>query len=192
MLQLPSPSGPPFDVIVGTDVIFNQTLVEPLLRCMHRFSHAGTVVWLCLQERCADAHRELLDVAPRYFQVTDESEKLGATKGCESAGDLDVILLRLKPREAQSWTETRVQSSTLVHGAGKKKRRRQESVVSESSEQGAIAIGHDREMSSSLVDETVASGPVEAATSSVPSATLSSRQRKKKKGPGKQVKAAGA
>lgn len=45
-----------YDVVVGTDVVFNKALVDPLLRCIHTLSGPQTTVWLCLNERCKDAH----------------------------------------------------------------------------------------------------------------------------------------
>lgn len=40
-----------FDVIVGTDVVFAERCVEPLLRSIHALSGESTTVWLCLQVR---------------------------------------------------------------------------------------------------------------------------------------------
>ena len=88
----------PFDVIVGTDVIFNAKLVEPLLTLLHRVSHAETTVWLCMQERCAEAHKTLLVNAPRFFEVHDCSAHLGAAPGCTSAQQLDCFLFCLTGR----------------------------------------------------------------------------------------------
>lgn len=42
-----------FDVIAGTDVFFDKSLVAPLLDTMASLAHADTKVWLCFQERCA-------------------------------------------------------------------------------------------------------------------------------------------
>jgi hypothetical protein len=42
-------AGAPFDIIVGTDVVFAKRLVEPLLQTIHSLSKKDTVVWLCLQ-----------------------------------------------------------------------------------------------------------------------------------------------
>lgn len=94
-----SPTPPPFDVIVGTDVIFNKTLVEPLLQVLHRVSHSHTTVWLCMQERCPDAHAELLDKVLHYFEMTDVSSQLADAPGCKSAAELECFLLRLTHRK---------------------------------------------------------------------------------------------
>jgi predicted nicotinamide N-methyase len=85
-----------FDVIVGTDVIFDQDKVRPLLETMHSLTHEGTVVFLCFQERCSAAHAEILKFSPVYFSsVQNLSAELSATEGCSGAGDLDCWLLRL-------------------------------------------------------------------------------------------------
>lgn len=42
-------AGGPFDFIVGTDVVFAERLVEPLLETLHSMAGEETVVWLCLQ-----------------------------------------------------------------------------------------------------------------------------------------------
>mmetsp|Transcript_93453 Transcript_93453/g.136512 ORF Transcript_93453/g.136512 Transcript_93453/m.136512 type:complete len:228 (-) Transcript_93453:158-841(-) len=88
-----------FDVIVGTDVIFNTTLVTPLLKLLHRVSHADTTVWLCMQQRCPDAHRMLIEEAPKYFELHDRSECLAAADGCSSAAELECFLFRLTCRK---------------------------------------------------------------------------------------------
>lgn len=88
-----------FDVVVGTDVVFDKALVEPLLATMHHFCHSSTSVWLCVQERCALAHAELLRLAPKYFaEVQNLSKALSTTPGCASAGRLECWLLRLSGR----------------------------------------------------------------------------------------------
>jgi predicted nicotinamide N-methyase len=90
---------PTFDVIVGTDVIFNTTLVEPLLKLLWSVAHANTTVWLCMQERCPDAHAVLMDKVSVYFDMRDMSSHLAAAPGCKSAAELECFLLRLTRRK---------------------------------------------------------------------------------------------
>jgi hypothetical protein len=45
---------PTFDTIVGTDVVFSEQLVVPLLRSVHALATDTTTVWLCLQVRAED------------------------------------------------------------------------------------------------------------------------------------------
>ncbi|KAL7565307.1 hypothetical protein ACA910_014595 [Epithemia clementina (nom. ined.)] len=57
-----------FDTIVGTDVIFSPTLVEPLLATLRFLAHdTRTKVYLCLQpDRCPKSYKLLQDKAPEY------------------------------------------------------------------------------------------------------------------------------
>jgi len=41
------------ELIIGTDVVFTTWLVEPLLATMHALAKPETVIYLCLQTRCA-------------------------------------------------------------------------------------------------------------------------------------------
>lgn len=63
------------DCIVGTDVVFSTRFVLPMLETMQFLSHSGTLIYLCLQERCRDSHRLLLKEASFYgFAIEDISE----------------------------------------------------------------------------------------------------------------------
>ena len=88
-----------YDVVVGTDVVFSKALVDPLLRCIHSLSGPHTTVWLCLNERCRDAHAELLNRASLFFDLVDRSEQLRETDGCSSAEELELFLFRLTGRK---------------------------------------------------------------------------------------------
>lgn len=88
-----------YDVVVGTDVVYSKALVDPLLRCIHALSSPHTTVWLCLNERCRDAHAELLTRAKLFFDLVDRSEQLRDTEGCSSAEDLELFLFRLTGRK---------------------------------------------------------------------------------------------
>lgn len=76
------------DTILGTDVVFAPELVEPLWRTLRYLSHARTVIYLCVQIRCAVSHGILLNEASSYGfvmrQITnddddDDDEKTAAT-----------------------------------------------------------------------------------------------------------------
>ena len=107
-----APSGT-FDVIVGTDVIFAERWVTPLLRTMHQLSAADTTIWLCVQERCAAAHAKMLASLPEYFNDVAiispgeaVAQELGVGVGNESGNwralaralhtDLDCVMLRIR------------------------------------------------------------------------------------------------
>lgn len=105
----------PFDLIVGTDVIFAAALVEPLLQTLHGLSNEDTVVYLCFQERCADAHKALLELAPRYFEVFDDSPLLA--KDCCFAQELECWLIRLSGSKSQPKKRKKPTSSPVNQSA---------------------------------------------------------------------------
>ena len=98
-----------FDTIVGTDVVFSEHLVVPLLNTIHLLSDAKTTVWLCLQERCAAAHKLLMTSIPSYFRSCAQIQSPGAAveEGCSEEvaaviealhGELECVLLKLTGR----------------------------------------------------------------------------------------------
>ena len=105
-----------FDTIVGADVIFTPSLVEPLLTTLRYMSHEDTVVYLCLQVRCPDSHRLLLDKARLYEWVTkDVSSELSLIPECAWGLHMDIILLRL--------TKIPKKASAIEHNDKKRKSR---------------------------------------------------------------------
>jgi predicted nicotinamide N-methyase len=54
------------DTIVGTDVVFTPALVAPLWATLRYYSKASTVIYICLQVRCATSHAQLLATASDY------------------------------------------------------------------------------------------------------------------------------
>ena len=85
-----------FDCIVGTDVIFRKDLVRPLLKTLHRLSDSSTDVFICVQERCSEAHAEFLRIVIKYFSLVDRTKDLLRTPGCEwGVSDLDSQLFVL-------------------------------------------------------------------------------------------------
>ena len=58
----------PWDVIVGTDVVYAIDPVVPLLTTLHACASPRSEVWLCLQQREPEATAKLLAIAPSYFR----------------------------------------------------------------------------------------------------------------------------
>ncbi|KAL3933292.1 MAG: hypothetical protein SGBAC_010460 [Bacillariaceae sp.] len=88
------------DTIVGTDVVFATSLVEPLLQTMRYLAHDETVGYLCLQERCKDSHQLLLKEASTYdFKIEDISEEYAALPECKWGTDLECCLLKFTIEE---------------------------------------------------------------------------------------------
>jgi len=86
-----------FDTIVGTDVIFSKNLVKPLLKTLRRMSHSHSVIYLCVQVRCAESHSLFLELIPKYdFDWCDRTSQLGGGW----VADMECILLMLTPRHS--------------------------------------------------------------------------------------------
>ena len=69
------------DIIVGTDVLFSEDMVLPLVRTMHARSRKETVVYILVQVRCQQAHVAMFGEGSDgdWSEETDEGKKL--TKG---------------------------------------------------------------------------------------------------------------
>ena len=87
----------PYDLIIGTDVVYCEAAVEPLLVTLHACAGAETVVWLCLQEREPTASARLLELAPRYFQDVVRAPMEGEDD-LPFSGGVECYLLRLERR----------------------------------------------------------------------------------------------
>ena len=85
-----------FDTIVGTDVVFTPSLVEPLLQTLRFMAHDTTVVYLCLQIRCEDSHQLLLSKAETHqWNLEDVSHELEAIPECTWGLAMDCHVLKL-------------------------------------------------------------------------------------------------
>lgn len=86
----------PWQVLVGTDVVYKAELVRPLLRTLWRCAGDETKCWLCLQERDADAHAMLLRLAPCFFRRVAPVP----LEGLSFSEELECFLLSLEGRRA--------------------------------------------------------------------------------------------
>ena len=101
-----------FDTIVGTDVVYSQSLVEPLLSTLRIMAHDKTIVYLCLQIRCEDSHKLLLRLASEHkWMVDDISQELTSMPSCKWGLDMECKLLKLTTVDLQQ-TKKRKSSST--------------------------------------------------------------------------------
>lgn len=87
-----------FEIIVGTDIVYQAELVEPLLKTISAFANPKTTVWLCLQERCAQAHKVLLELLPTYFSTVVEYHPDDLPQGLEFAEELECKIYRLSAK----------------------------------------------------------------------------------------------
>lgn len=66
-----------FDTVIGTDVIFSERLVKPLLKTIRKMVHEKSHIYICVQIRCADAHDLFLKKASKYgFKTQDCTNEL--------------------------------------------------------------------------------------------------------------------
>jgi predicted nicotinamide N-methyase len=78
------------DTILGTDVIFTTKLVEPLLQTLRYLSHEKSEILLCVQERCKDSHKLLLEKAREYdLLVENISDHVTVLPNCEWGADME-------------------------------------------------------------------------------------------------------
>jgi hypothetical protein len=94
------------DCIFGTDVVFSTRFVKPMLETMAFLSHPSTVVYLCLQERCKDAHELLLSMASSHgFCIEDVSKAVyedeALAESCGFGNLLDCKLLKFTVMEKE-------------------------------------------------------------------------------------------
>jgi predicted nicotinamide N-methyase len=103
-----------FDTIVGTDVVFAPSLVEPLLSTLWLMSHDTTVVYLCLQVRCPDSHQLLFaKAASHQWTIEDISKELASVPECAWGLHMECRILRL----------TRIQDKNGITEHSEKKRK---------------------------------------------------------------------
>lgn len=60
---------PPFDYIIGTDVVYAEHLLEPLLQTIHALSGPKTTILLGYEIRSTNVHEQMLDMWRRNFEV---------------------------------------------------------------------------------------------------------------------------
>lgn len=102
------------DTIVGTDVVFSTALVEPLWQTLQYLSHRDTVIYLCLQVRCAAAHELLLSKVADY----------GFDMRTLGANDEDQDALPRWAHQMECFLFCITPTQTIVDSSGSSKRRR--------------------------------------------------------------------
>ncbi|KAK0603104.1 hypothetical protein LWI29_001486 [Acer saccharum] len=61
--------GPPFDYIIGTDVVYAEHLLEPLLRTIFALSGPKTTILLGYEIRSTSVHEQMLNMWKSHFDV---------------------------------------------------------------------------------------------------------------------------
>ena len=82
----------PFDLLLGTDVVYHEALVAPLLETLWNCTGPSSRVWLCYQVRDPYAHAALVREAPRWFGEVEQRP----LQGFSFADELECLLLELR------------------------------------------------------------------------------------------------
>ncbi|KAK9279078.1 hypothetical protein L1049_012753 [Liquidambar formosana] len=61
--------GPPFDYIIGTDVVYSEHLLDPLLQTIFALSGPRTTILLGYEIRSTNVHEQMLQMWKRNFEV---------------------------------------------------------------------------------------------------------------------------
>lgn len=66
--------GPPFDFIIGTDVVYAEHLLEPLLKTIHALAGPKTTIMLGYEIRSTNVHEQMLEMWKKNFEVKTVSQ----------------------------------------------------------------------------------------------------------------------
>ncbi|KAM1447677.1 hypothetical protein COP1_006530 [Malus domestica] len=88
---------PPFDYIIGTDVVYKENLLEPLLQTIHALSGPKTTILMGYEIRSTSVHEQMLQMWKRNFEVkTVPNSKMDSTY---QHPDIQLYIMTLKPPE---------------------------------------------------------------------------------------------
>ena len=117
-----------------------QKMVLPLLRTIADLANKNTVIWLCLQERCAQAHAKLLEDAPKLFEV----EILPVKNEAAFASELECILLKLTLKKPRKTCHPESSKDSEKHKKEirkkKKKKHKEKNVKKKNDSQSAVHV----------------------------------------------------
>ncbi|KAF3454925.1 hypothetical protein FNV43_RR05373 [Rhamnella rubrinervis] len=92
--------GPPFDYIIGTDVVYAENLLEPLLQTIFALSGPKTTVVMGYEIRSTSVHEQMLNMWKRHFEVkTVPNSKMDETYQHPS---IQLYIMGLKPLSGAS------------------------------------------------------------------------------------------
>ncbi|RAL46062.1 unnamed protein product [Cuscuta campestris] len=91
---------PPFDFIIGTDVVYTEHLLEPLLQTILALSGPKTTILLGYEIRSTNVHEKMLEMWKRNFEVkTVPKSKMDSDYQHPS---IQLFIMRLKPTGGSS------------------------------------------------------------------------------------------
>lgn len=92
--------GPPFDYIIGTDVVYAEHLLEPLLQTIIALSGPKTTILLGHEIRSTNVHEKMLEMWKRNFEVkTVPKAKMDSTYQHPS---IQLYIMGFKPQGSTS------------------------------------------------------------------------------------------
>ncbi|KAM3399051.1 protein N-lysine methyltransferase METTL21A [Capsicum galapagoense] len=92
--------GPPFDFIIGTDVVYAEHLLEPLLQTIIALSGPKTTILLGHEIRSTNVHEKMLEMWKRNFEVkTVPKAKMDSTYQHPS---IQLYIMNSKPQGSTS------------------------------------------------------------------------------------------
>lgn len=92
--------GPPFDYIIGTDVVYAEHLLEPLLQTIIALSGPKTTILLGHEIRSTNVHEKMLETWKRHFEVkTVPKAKMDSTYQHPS---IQLYIMSFKPQGSTS------------------------------------------------------------------------------------------
>ncbi|XP_058199941.1 uncharacterized protein LOC131314956 [Rhododendron vialii] len=94
--------GPPFDYIIGTDVVYAEHLLEPLLQTMLALSGPKTTILLGYEMRSTNVHEQMLHLWKRNFQVKNVPKAKMDSKYQHPS--IQLFIMGLKPSEGSAET----------------------------------------------------------------------------------------
>ncbi|PIN09603.1 hypothetical protein CDL12_17811 [Handroanthus impetiginosus] len=96
-------AGPPFDYIIGTDVVYAEHLLEPLLQTILPLSGPRTTILLGYELRSTNVHDRMLDLWKRYFEV--KSVPKAKMHSEYQHPSIQLFMMSLKPSEIDRHVE---------------------------------------------------------------------------------------
>jgi len=125
----------PFDLLLGTDVVYVEAMVVPLMETLWSCAAPSTTVWLCGQVRDPDAHAALEREAPHWFGRVRRLQ-LG---GFSFADELECFLMELTMPVATCLAQQPAQQLAQQPEEGKLRKKKRKKQRKQRLEEGAAA-----------------------------------------------------
>ncbi|KAM7502179.1 hypothetical protein LguiB_001083 [Lonicera macranthoides] len=90
---------PPFDYIIGTDVVYAEHLLEPLLKTMLALSGPKTTILIGYEIRSTNVHEQMLDLWKQTFEMKVVPKLKMDSKYQHPS--IQLFIMSLKPQEAR-------------------------------------------------------------------------------------------